>query len=258
LGLSAEGFRRVPGLRREEVAGLAGVSPDYYTRLEQGRQPTASPSVLEALAHALRLSSDERLHLYALAGEGAPPSADPPAPGAAVDHRLQHVFDLLEGTPALVRGPYLDIIELNEAARFLYPGFRELPPRERNGVRWMLLSPAARELYGDQWEAAARDFIGMLRIDVGRLPDSPRAREVVGELSAASPFFRRLWTEHQVSDWHTEEKVLHHPVAGPLRFYNSAIQVAGVREQGIFLVIPRDPQAFRAALRRAHINGSAK
>ena len=87
LGLSAEGFRRVPGLRREEVAGLAGVSPDYYTRLEQGRQPTASPSVLEALAHALRLSSDERLHLYALAGEGAPPSADPPAPGAAVAHR---------------------------------------------------------------------------------------------------------------------------------------------------------------------------
>lgn len=229
------------------MAGLAGVSPDYYTRLEQGRQATASPSVLEALAHALRLSAEERLHLYALAGEGTPLSADPPSPAGCTDRRLRRVFDLLEDTPALVSGPYLDIIELNEAACFLFPGFSALPPMERNGVRWMLLSAAAKELYRDQWEEAARDFIGMLRIDVGRWPDSHRVQEIVAELTEASPLFRRLWTEHQVSEWHAEEKVLYHPVAGPLRFYNSAVSVAGVRDQCIFLVIPHDRQAFRVA-----------
>jgi transcriptional regulator with XRE-family HTH domain len=249
VGLPGEGFRRVPGLRREEVAGLAGVSPDYYARLEQGRQATASPSVLEALAHALRLSAEERLHLYALAGEGAPLSGDPPSPAGFTDHRLRRVFDLLEDTPTLVSGPYLDIIELNEAACFLLPGFGALPPMERNGVRWMLLSATARELYRDQWEEAASDFIGMLRIDVGRRPDCPRAREIVAELTAASPLFRRLWTEHQVSQWHAKEKVLYHPVAGPLRFYNSAVSVAGVRDQSIFLVIPQDRHAFRVAWR---------
>ncbi|HEY6492275.1 MAG TPA: helix-turn-helix transcriptional regulator [Trebonia sp.] len=251
VGLLAEGHRRVPGLRREELARLAGVSPDYYTRLEQGRQPTASPSVLDRLARALRLSTEERLHLYVLAGAGMPVDAAPPSSAGSVDYRVRRVFDLVEGTPALVRGPFLDLIEVNEALRFLYPDLCDLPARERNGVRWMLLSSTARELYGGQWETAVRDFTGMLRLDVGRLPSSPRAREIVEELTAASPLFRRLWKEHQVSGWTAEAKVLHHPVAGPLTFFNHAISVAGVPDQQIYLLIPEDRPAFSAALRQA-------
>jgi transcriptional regulator with XRE-family HTH domain len=246
-----EGHRRVPGLRREELARLAGVSPDYYTRLEQGRQASASRSVLDRLANALQLSNEEWLHLYALAGEGMPLNAAPPSPAGSVDYRVRRVFDLLEDTPALVRGPFLDLIEVNEALRFLYPDLCDLPARERNGVRWMLLSPTARELYGGQWERAVGDFTGMLRQDVGRLPGSPRAREIVEELTAASPLFRRLWKEHQISGWTAEAKVLNHPVAGPLSFFNHAVSVVGVPDQQIYLLIPEDRPTFSAALRQA-------
>jgi transcriptional regulator with XRE-family HTH domain len=248
VGLAVGGRRRVPGLRREEVAGLAGVSPDYYARLEQGRQVTASSSVLNALAHTLRLSAEERLHLYTLAGEGAPVSAALSTPLGPADDRVRLALEALGDTPAIVYGPFVDIITANRAARFLFADFDTLPPLERNAVGWMLLSPAARELYRDQWDAGARDLIGMLRIDVGRLPGDPRGEQVVGELSAASPYFRQLWNEYEVSSWRTEEKVLYHPAAGPLRFRNSGISVKGVPGQEISLIIPEDPQAFRAAL----------
>lgn len=248
VGLAAGGRRRVPGLRREEIARLAGVSPDYYTRLEQGRQPTASPSVLDALARTLQLSAEERLHLYALAGEGGPALTAPSVPARTADDRVRLVLEVLGDTPAIVFGPFVDIIAANRAARFLFADFDALPPLERNAVGWMLLSPVARDLYRDQWDAGARDLIGMLRMDVGRRPGDPRGDEVVGELSAASPYFRRLWTEYQVSSWQTEEKVLYHPAAGPLRFHNSGISVKGVPDQEISLIIPEDPQAFQAAL----------
>jgi len=258
VGLAAGERRRVPGLRREEIARLAGVSPDYYTRLEQGRQPTASPSVLNALAQTLQLSAEERLHLYTLAGEGVPVSAAPSAPARTADDQVRFVLEALGDTPAIVYGPFVDVITANEAARFLFADFDALPPLERNAVGWMLLSPTARELYRDQWEAGARDLIGMLRIDVGRRPGDPRGKQVVGELSAASPYFRRLWNEHQVSSWQTEEKVLYHPAAGPLRFRNSSIAVKGVPDQEISLIIPEDPQAFRAALKSSGESGARR
>jgi transcriptional regulator with XRE-family HTH domain len=248
VGLAVGVRRRVPGLRREEIAGLAGVSPDYYARLEQGRQVTASSSVLNALAHTLRLSADERLHLYTLAGEGAPVSATLSAPLRPADDRVRLALETLGDTPAIVYGPFVDVITANRAARFLFADFDALPPLQRNAVGWMLLSPTARELYRDQWDAGARDLIGMLRIDVGRLPGDLRGEQVVSELSAASPYFRQLWNDYQVSSWRTEEKVLYHPVAGPLRFHSSGISVKGVPDQEISLIIPEDPQEFRAAL----------
>lgn len=248
VGLAVGERRRVPGLRREEIARLAGVSPDYYTRLEQGRQPTASPSVLDALARTLQLSAEERLHLYALAGEGVPVPAAPSAPARTADDRVRLVLEALGDTPAIVYGPFVDIITANRAARFLFADFDALPPLERNAVGWMLLSPVARDLYRDQWDVGARDLIGMLRIDVGRRPGDPRGEQVVGQLNDASPYFRRVWTEYQVSTWQTEEKVLYHSAAGPLRFHNSAISVKGAPDQEISLIIPEDPQAFRAAL----------
>jgi transcriptional regulator with XRE-family HTH domain len=248
VGLPARGHRRVPGLRREELALLAGVSPDYYTRLEQGRQPTASPSVLDAVARALRLSAEERSHLYALAGEPEPSVSAPAAPGDTVDPRVRRVLDVLGDTPAILCGPYVDILTANAAARFLFTDFGALPPRERNAVRWMLLSPLAREIYRDQWENSAGEMVGMLRLDVGRSPDNPRVAEIVDELLDQSPLFRRLWTEHRVSAWQTDEKTLYHPVAGAMRFLNSSITVNGVPDQAIYLVVPDDVSAFEAAL----------
>jgi transcriptional regulator with XRE-family HTH domain len=251
VGLPDQGRRRVPGLRREELALLAGVSPDYYTRLEQGRQPTASPSVLDAVARALRLSAEERSHLYTLAGEAEPGVNVPVPPDDTIDPRVRRVLDVLGDTPAILCGPYVDILTANEAARFLFTDFGELPPRERNAVRWMLLSPTAREIYREQWENAAGEMVGMLRLEVGRQPDNPRAAEIVDELLDRSPLFRRLWSEHRVSAWQTDEKTLYHPAAGAMRFFNSSITVTGIPGQAIYLVVPDDVTAFEAALRRS-------
>ena len=253
-GSRALGRRRVPGLRREEIAALAGVSPDYYTRLEQGRQPTASESVLDALARALQLSAEERLHLYTLAGEVGPGAA-PTEPVGGINPRVSQVLDTLGDTPAIACGPFLDIHVANKAASFLFEDFAALPLRERNAVRWMLLSPLAPKLYQAQWEESASDLIGMLRIDVGRWPAEQRGTEIVRELTQASQLFRRLWDRHQVSTWHAEEKVLHHPDAGPLRLHNASISVNGVPDQVIYLMIPDDREAFTTALRRSLRSG---
>ncbi|MFB9838547.1 MmyB family transcriptional regulator, partial [Actinoallomurus acaciae] len=193
-----------------------------------------------------RLSAEERAHLRTLAGEGAPAST----PSGAAGIRARRVLDVLGDTPAILCGPYVDVLAANAAARFVFTDFDALPSRERNAVRWMLLSPVAREIYRDQWEKSAGELVGMLRMDAGRRPDGPRAHEIVDELLAASPLFRRLWTEHRVSAWDTEEKVIHHPAAGPLWFHNSAISVHGAPDQTIFIMIPDDPAAFRTALYR--------
>lgn len=250
-GLPAEGHRRVPGLRREEVAALAGVSPDYYTRLEQGRQPTASASVLDALARALHMSAEERLHLFTLAGEGAPALAASDEPAGGLDYRVSRALAVLGDTPAIVCGPFLDILTANEAARFLFEDFAGLPARLRNAVGWMLLSPLAPKLYGAQWEASVSDLIGMLRIAVGRRPGDPRGSEIVTGLTQVSPVFSRVWGQHQVSSWQAEEKVLRHPIAGSVRLHNSSISVNGVPDQVIYMMIPDDREAFTAALRRS-------
>ena len=256
-GLPPGAGRRVPGLRREEVATLAGVSPDYYTRLEQGRQETASASVLDALAGALRLSEEERVYLYTLAGAAPSARAAPIPHSGPVDDQVGLVLAVLGDTPAMVCGPFVDVPEMNEAACFLFTDFSAIPPNERNGVRWMLLSPLARELYREQWEKAAGEMVGMLRIDIGRYPGQPRGELIVAELLERSPLFRELWTEHHVSTWHTLTKTLHHPHVGTLRFSNASLTVNGVTDQTIYLVIPDDRPAFEVALRsaRAELRG---
>lgn len=147
IGLQPTHHRRVPGLRREELAVVAGISPDYYTRLEQGRQATASPSVLDAIAEVLQLTPDERRHLYALAGAGQPRSTTVDAHEKDVDPGTQRVVELLGDTPAVVCGPYTDILAANDAARFLLGDITSVPRCERYAVRW-ILSPETRALYG--------------------------------------------------------------------------------------------------------------
>ncbi|AWS43569.1 helix-turn-helix transcriptional regulator [Streptosporangium sp. 'caverna'] len=250
VGLPTADRRRVPGLRREEIAQLAGVSPDYYTRLEQGRQRTASRAVLDGVAGALRLTADERSHLYTLAGIADADGTSPGAPARrTVDRKVQRVLDLLGDTPAILFGPFIDVITANRAASFLFADFNVMPARERNGLRWMLLSSAARELYGRSWEDAATEMIGMLRIDAGRTPDHPRLAELVAELNDESALFNRLWREHRVSTWLHERKILRHPGFGDMEFFNELITLHSAPGQTLVVMIPADPVAFRKALR---------
>jgi transcriptional regulator with XRE-family HTH domain len=245
-GLPATPRRRVPGLRREELAQLAGVSPDYYTRLEQGRQVTASLSVLDAVARALGLTADERSHLHTLAGVRSATVRVASSP-RTVDPRAQRVLDLLGDTPAILCGRFLDILVGNDAAKFLFADFDALPISERNAVRWILLDPVARELYGPEWESAASELIGMLRLEAGRDPENARLAEIVAELTEASPLFRENWREHRVTTWLHEVKVLRHPSAGLMEFRNEAIAIHNVPDQAIYLVMPVDGSSFATA-----------
>ncbi len=249
VGLPLAGRRRVRGLRREEVAHLAGVSPDYYTRLEQGRQRTASPQVLDSLTKALRLTVDEQEHLYTLAGVGRVNSVSELA-SRTVDQRVQRVIDLMGDTPVMLCGPFVEIITANRAAAYLYADFNAMPARERNGLRWVLMSPTARERYQDIWEDVATEMIGMMRADAGRLPNHPRLAELIEELTSESALFRRLWRDHRVSTWMHEKKVVHHPGFGEMEFLNEFVSFHCAPGQNLAVMMPADPAAFQEALNR--------
>ncbi|MFI5828161.1 helix-turn-helix transcriptional regulator [Streptomyces sp. NPDC051578] len=207
------GRRRVPGLRREELALLAGVSVDYYTRLEQGRARNVSPAVLDAVADALGLDADERGHLHNL----AKPGRAQPHPGRPqhVGAELRQALDALVTVPAYLIGRRLDVLAWNDLARTLVADFPALPPGERNMARLVFLDPGARDLYPD-WEAKARDTVSNLRLDAGRHPDDPQLTGLVGELSLGSTDFRRLWDDHTVSGKTRGRKRFVHPGVGEL------------------------------------------
>ncbi|MDX3074949.1 helix-turn-helix transcriptional regulator [Streptomyces sp. NPDC088354] len=248
VGLPHQDGRRVPGLRREEVAQLARVSPDYYTRLEQGRQPTASPSVLGALSQALRLSPEEHAHLCTLAGVPAPIARTDRSASRVVGPGAQRFMDLLGDTPAILFGPFIDVVSVNRAGAFLFADFNRLPAAERNGLRWMFLSPTARERYQDSWQQAASEMVGMLRLDAGRHPGHPRLAEIVDDLSGRSELFSSLWSAITVSEWNLDHKVLHHPAFGGMRFRNEFVSLHSAPGQTLVVVIPDDQTAFHRAL----------
>ncbi|MEU3980900.1 helix-turn-helix transcriptional regulator [Streptomyces sp. NPDC026672] len=213
VGLAEDGtLRRVPGLRRDEVARLASISVDYYTRIEQGRlRPSAG--VLVALVRALRLDESQQAYLYEVSGKT-------PAPRAR--RRVQRVrpstrrlLDRLERSPAMVLGRYNDILAWNAAAAALYTDFGELPPAERNYIRLVFLSPAFRSLFAD-WETAARLGAATLRMETAGNPDDPRLAALVGELSVRSGEFREWWGGRIVSATGYGTKEFHHPLVGRL------------------------------------------
>ena len=183
------GARRVPGLRREEVAQLAGVSTDYYTRLEQGRQIRPSQSVVDAVARALQLDATERAHMLDLL-HNCPPKSKSPAPVQRVRPGLWQLLDAIGDTPAMVLGRRTDVLLSNRMANLLFTAFSDLPVRERNLSRWIILEPAARELFRD-WKTVAAETVGALRVDVGRHPSDPQANQLVGELAVTSEHFRQ-------------------------------------------------------------------
>jgi transcriptional regulator with XRE-family HTH domain len=214
LGLPAYGGRRrVPGLRREELARLAGVSVDHYVRLEQGRTLHFSEAVLDAVARALRLDPVERDHLYRLAR---------PWSEAVREARPQHVrpglrrlLDSAAEVPAYIVGRNTTVLAWNRLAAALLTDFGALAPRQRNFARLVFLDEGIQRLYAD-WRVKASDIVAYLRLDASRHPDDPETAALLAELSAASPVFRELWGEHRVKDKTHGRYVYRHPVVGDL------------------------------------------
>ena len=240
------GARRVPGLRREEVAMLAGVSVDYYVRLERGRNLNVSESVLDAVARALRLDGTERDHLYALARPTR--ARRRPAPPQRARSGLQRVVEQWSDTPALLLGHRMDVLAANPIARALYTDFDALPRRERNMARYLFLDESARELYTD-WATAAQGTVAALHLYAGEHKDDPLLAELVGELSVRDRDFRRWWAAHDVLRRTHGSKSYHHPLVGDLTLEFEALNPAGDPglTLGLYTVEPGSPseQALR-------------
>ncbi|MEH0554103.1 helix-turn-helix domain-containing protein [Streptomyces sp. B21-101] len=212
VGLPDTGGRRVPGLRREEVALLASISTDYYTRLEQGRiQP--SVSLLAALAQVLRLADDQRDHLFELVGRR---SARPRRRAAPKVHaQLRRLLDDLTVCPGVVIGRRMDILAWNPLASALLTDFEKVPEDKRNCVRILFTEPSMRTLCAD-WRAAARGCVSHLRMTAAASPDDPRLTGLVGELSVQDKDFGRWWGSSHVASRGRGMKRFHHPLVGEL------------------------------------------
>ncbi|MEW2168161.1 helix-turn-helix transcriptional regulator [Streptomyces sp. NPDC007084] len=207
--------RRVEGLRREEVAELASISTEYYTRLEQGKLPGASPSALGAIARALRLDADETDYLYKLADKAAAKPHRHELPARRVRPQTQLLLDSLNDTPAMLLGPHMSVLAWNTMASALYTDFAALPPHERNLLRMAFLGPSIRDLYTD-WESSARACVSFVRMDAAITPTAPDLRALVAELSAQEADFRRWWASHDVAHKTFGTKRYRHPAAGDL------------------------------------------
>jgi transcriptional regulator with XRE-family HTH domain len=217
-GLSPKaGARRVPGLRREEVADLAGLSVDYYVRLERGRAGNPSAPVLDALARALRLDEAERAHLFDLAGT-TPTVRRRRTQPQRVHAGFVRAMEALDHVPAMVLGRRMDVLAANRMARALLTDFSARAHRERNMARFVFLDPAARALYAD-WAVVAEDIVYSLRLDAGRYPDDARLAELIGELTIGDPDFSRWWATHDVKRRVGGVKRFVHPVVGELTLH---------------------------------------
>jgi transcriptional regulator with XRE-family HTH domain len=218
--------RRVPGLRREEAAMLAGVSVDYYTKMERGNLRGVSEGVLEALARGLQLDEAERAHLFDLA-RAAGPMSRPRRRSAAqrVRPSVQRIIDAMTEAPALVQNGRLDIFAANRLGYALYSEMDLAPGRPANHARFVFLDPRARRFFLD-WERAADDTVAMLRAEAGRDPHDRNLTDLVGELSTRSEDFRARWAAHNVRAHQTGAKRFHHPVVGDLSLTFEMLELA--------------------------------
>jgi transcriptional regulator with XRE-family HTH domain len=230
VGLRSFGrYRRVPGLRREELAQLAGVSVAYYTRLEQGNGRHVSAEVLDAIARALRLSDAEHAHLTHLA-KPKQHKKKPAGRTQQVRGPLRTLLDTMDGVPALLVGRRSDILAWNRMAAAVFGDWAELPAHERNWARLVFLRPEYHDLFVD-WEHKANNVVAQLRMDAGSHPDDPQLSALVGELSVKSEEFRRLWATHDVKDKCHGIQRLHHPLVGELDLHPESFHLANDHEQ---------------------------
>ncbi|MFD8377842.1 helix-turn-helix domain-containing protein [Streptomyces sp. NPDC059679] len=210
VGIAGGGRRRVRGLRREELAQLAGISVDYYVRLEQGRATQPSPEVLDALARALGLDAAERKHLATLTGtRGGPP------PEARVSPLLRQILDAMAPVPAYVTNHRLDVLAWNDLGGELIGGLADPGRRDHNQARYFFLDPASRTVF-PEWEDRAAESVGQLRVSAGRYPDDAELATLITDLSTHSADFRRVWATGEVVMCGAGRKRLRHPEAGLL------------------------------------------
>lgn len=245
VGLPPYGRRRVPGLRREEVAQLAGVSVDYYIRLEQGRGKNVSDAVLDAVARVLMLDATEHAHLLALARPCRGPA---PAPASgAVRPGVQLLLDRMADCPAMVLDHRMDVLAWNALGDALH-GFTADPLR-RNMPRLVFLDPQAPELF-PEWPAVAAETVRYLRLGAGRRPSDEALAALVCELSLRSEAFRRLWADHLVREKTHGVKRINHPVAGELRLSYETLALPGEPDHTLvaYTAAPGSPTADRLAL----------
>ncbi|MFV0461777.1 MAG: helix-turn-helix transcriptional regulator [Nostocoides sp.] len=234
------GHRRVPGMRREEVAMLAGVSVDYYVRMERGNLSGVSDTVLAAVATALQLDDAEREHLFDLARRFAQTvpvrrKSTPPR----IRPVVQQVLDAVTDAPAWVRNARHDLLALNRLATALYAPVLAGPRRPANNARFVFLDPAAQEFFPD-WERAADDIAAMLRSEAGRNPHDKALTDLIGELTTRSTEFTRRWAAHDVRFHRTGRKRIHHPAVGEMHLNFEAMALAS--DPGLtMLVYTADP-----------------
>ena len=253
VGLSTFGERRrVPGLRRDELARLAGVSQSYYTRLEQGLSLNASAEVLDAIARALRLDETECRHLHDLAGAVRKGSRPRRAVPERVAEATRQLVAAMGDTPAVVLGRRSDVLAWNRTGHALFAGHLdrdspEQPARRPNTARMVFLDAHARDLYED-WPRKARDVVGKLRLAVGEYPDDPALAALIGELAMKSPEFTALWSEHRVRAWDIAKHRMRHPLVGPVDVLQQAMPVPNERGQRIVVVTTEPGSSSQHAL----------
>ncbi|MBM0274673.1 helix-turn-helix transcriptional regulator [Micromonospora tarensis] len=247
VGLPEGERRRTPGLRRQEVAQLAGMSIDYYIRLEQGRGPHPSRQVLAAMARALLLSRDEREYLFRLAGENPPPAR---GPSRQVPPGLRHLLDAMTETPAYLVDAAYHMLAWNRLATYFVGDLAAVPDADRNMIRWTFRQPPTSGYWTDA-EALrfVRSTVADLRAAYGRYPADPAIRELVTELLGTSPQFAQLWAEHDVVERRPVVKRVPHPDLGPLEFECRVLLVPETGQRMI-VYVPEPGSPTQAAFRR--------
>lgn len=235
VGLSISTRRRTPGLRREELALLAGIGVTWYTRLEQGREITVSTQVLESLARVLRLDIAERNHLFILAREQVP--ADPYPLTGIVGPVLQSIVDALGIYPAQIVNPRWDIVAWNQAVCRVFTDFGALPARERNILRFIFTNPSRRILFVD-WEREAQGVLAMFRSSTERYVGEPWFQSLVADLQRESMEFREWWSRHDIQGVHTGQKELEHPLVGRLALQSTSFQVVDAPDLRMIVSTP--------------------
>jgi transcriptional regulator with XRE-family HTH domain len=230
--------RRTPGLRREEVAQRAHISPTWYTWLEQGRGGAPSADVLDRIARALMLTDVEREHLFLL-GLGRPPEVRY-RKDEGVTPRLQRVLDALEPSPALIRTATWDVVAWNRAATVMLTDYGSLPPQQRNILRFIFLDPRVRAAQYD-WESVARFVVGAFRVDAARAGAAAEVEPLVDELCRLSPEFKAMWRDNDVRSHGEGTKHIRHPILGLLGFEYSAFAVDGRPDLNMVVYNPATP-----------------
>ena len=236
------GRRRTPGLRREEVALRANISPTWYTWLEQGRGGAPSAHVLDCIARGLMLTEPERDHLHILA------FGHPPEPCChqqeAITPRLQHVLDTMPFSPAIIRTATWEVVAWNKAATVILTDYAKLPKAQRNILRLMFSDERVRAAQ-DDWRNVARYVVGAFRADAARAGAGVEIRNLVDELSASSPEFKVMWDQNEITGSREGIKRLHHPVLGAIELEFSNFAVEGRSDLNMMVYSPANPAVMK-------------